>query len=126
VDGWKQPLGPIQDYVLSDIFNWLNDPSRKVHYFFTQQQSKERTINEMQIQLSSFNSELESAENIIENLHSDSVSFRKEIDKLNDQYLQRQESWILSGNLTYIALGLSLFSAVKSMCQNTGRDSIEE
>lgn len=31
-DGWNQPLGPIQEYVLSDLASWLKDPARKVRY----------------------------------------------------------------------------------------------
>ncbi|MCP8306349.1 MAG: alpha/beta fold hydrolase [archaeon] len=31
-DGWIQPLGPIQEYVLSDLAAWLKDPDRTVRY----------------------------------------------------------------------------------------------
>ena len=84
VDGWKQPLGPIQEYVLSDIFTWLNDPARKVQNCQTQQQSYEKYINEMHNQLSGLNSELESAQSIVEDLHSDLQNYKKEIDELNE------------------------------------------
>ena len=125
VDSWKQPLGPIQDYVLSDIFTWLKDPARKVQYYHTQQQSSERCIDEMQIQLSGLDSELERTKSIFEDLQSASLTYKKEIDELNDLNLELKNSLISSRNLTYIALGLSLFTVVKSMRQNPGRDSIE-
>ncbi len=31
-DGWIQPLGPIQEYVISDLAAWLKDPDRDMRY----------------------------------------------------------------------------------------------
>jgi len=115
VDGWKQPLGPIQACVLSDIFTWLNDPARKVQYLYTKQQSNQKIIDEVQIHLLGLDSELASTRSIVEDLYSDSLRHKNEIDELNNWNIELQNSLTSSRKLSYIALGLSLFCTVKSM-----------
>ncbi len=127
VDGWKQPLGPIQDYVLSDITAWLTDPARNVQYFHSHLQTSEIIFGELQGQQADFNSELaqqnEELNKLVEEWDSESLDMEQTIDELNNWNLELQLSLISSRNLTYITLGLSLFTVVKSLRANSGRDS---
>jgi len=127
VDGWKQPLGPIQDYVLSDITAWLTDPARNVQYLYSHLQTSEINIGELQGQQVDFNSELalqnEELNLLDEEWQSESQDVEQTIDELYNWHLELQLSLISSRTLTYIALGLSLFSVVKSLGANPGRDS---
>jgi predicted esterase len=126
VDGWKQPLGPIQDYVLSDIFTWINDPARKVQNIQTQQQSCEKNLIEIQNHLSGLSLELTSTGIIIENLNSNSLRYKREMNDLNDWNVELQNSLTISRRLSYIASGLSLFCTVKGMCLSPRRVPIDE
>jgi pimeloyl-ACP methyl ester carboxylesterase len=120
VEGWKQPLGPIQDYVLSDIYSWLTDPARNLQYFSSEQQASERTIDEIQTQISEFNSE-NTSQNSKLNMHVEEIQIlEKEIKELHYRNSELQYTLILSRNLTYIALGLSLFTVAKSLRLNQG------
>jgi dienelactone hydrolase len=47
VDGWIQPSGPIQEYVLSDLVAWHKDRSRKVRYLDTQIHSDMDTMEQL-------------------------------------------------------------------------------
>ena len=127
VDGWKQPLGPIQDYVLSDITEWLTDPARNVLYFHSHLQTSEIIFGELQGQQVDFNSELtqqnEELNKLVEEWQSESLDMEETIDELNNWNLELQLSLISSRNLTYIALGLSLVTLVKSLRANPGRES---
>jgi len=127
VDGWKQPLGPIQDYVLSDITAWLTDPARNVQYFLSHLQTSEIIIGEIQGQQVDFNSKLAQQNKELNKLDEDSQSesqnIKQTIDELTNWNLELQLSLISSRTLTYIALGLSLFTVVKSLRAISGRDS---
>jgi len=127
VDGWKQPLGPIQEYVLSDITAWLTDPARNVQYLHSQLRTSEIIIGELQDQYADFNSELaqqnEELSKLDEDSQSESQNIKQTIDELKNWNLELQLSLISSRNLTYIALGLSIFTVVKSLRTNPGRES---
>ncbi|MGY5877378.1 MAG: alpha/beta hydrolase [Candidatus Thorarchaeota archaeon] len=127
VDGWKQPLGPIQDYVLSDITAWLTDPARNVQYFHSQLRTSKKIIDELKDQYVDFNSELalqnEELNKLDEDSQSESKNIKQTIDELKNWNTELQMSQISSRNLTYIALGISLFTVVKSLHANPGRDS---
>jgi alpha-beta hydrolase superfamily lysophospholipase len=55
---WIQPLGPIQEYVLSDLAAWLKDSAREVRYLNAQIQANADTVENLQGQLADLNSEL--------------------------------------------------------------------
>jgi len=64
VNGWIQPLGPIQEYVLSDLAAWLTDPARRVSHLTSELESAERAISDLQSNFSALerqNSELQTA-----------------------------------------------------------------
>jgi len=127
VDGWKQPLGPIQEYVLSDITAWLTDPARNVQYIRSQLRTSEIIIGELQGQTVDFNSELaqqkEELNKLDENSQSESQNIKQTIDELKNWNLELRLSLVSSRNLTYIALGLSLFSITLSLLARIRGDS---
>lgn len=51
VDGWIQPLGPISENVLADLYAWLQSPARSVRYLKVQIQTDAQTIGNLQSQL---------------------------------------------------------------------------
>lgn len=107
VDGWKQPLGPIQDYVLSDISSWITDPARSVPYISTRLQFYEEKIDETMNKLSVLDSELQSFNGYLRDI------------------LQLEKSLSRYRNLAFLAVGLSLFSALNSI-RSLRRDSNKE
>jgi hypothetical protein len=116
VDGWKQPLGPIQDHVLSDIAAWLNDPARKMHYLYAQLQTAEIIIDALQGQLGDLNSELEQQTSELKNLdvkmQSGSTNMLNAIADLESRNVELQSALYSSRNLTYIALGTALLAVL--------------
>jgi alpha-beta hydrolase superfamily lysophospholipase len=126
VSGWKQPLGPIQDHVLSDITEWLNDPARNVHYFYAQLQTAEKIIDSLQAQLDYLDFELEQKTSELESVH---IKFYKlggqieelqgessiqldtiaELESRNNEYQSALNS---SRNLTYIAFGVAMIAII--------------
>jgi len=75
VNGWIQPLGPIQKHVLADLAAWLQDPARMVHRLKTEVQTATGTIADLQKQLTMLDfklglrtSELRDAEAEVEGL----------------------------------------------------------
>ena len=116
VDGWKQPLGPIQEHVLSDLVAWLNDPARNVHYLFAQLQTAESIIDVLQGQLGDLNSELEQQTSELKNLdvkmQSGSTNMLNTIADLESRNVELQSALYSSRNLTYIALGTALLAVL--------------
>jgi len=58
-DYWSIAMGPMQDYVLSDLAMWLKDPARNIRDLHAQLQAAENTIEDLQAQLHLQISELE-------------------------------------------------------------------
>ena len=116
VDGWKQPLGPIQENVLSDLVAWLNDPARNVHYLFVQLQTAESIMDALQSQLGDLNSELEQQASeltdFIEKMQSGSTDMQNTIADLESRNVELQTALYSSRNLTYIALGTALLAVL--------------
>jgi len=50
-DYWNIAMGPMQDYVLSDLAMWLKDPARNIRDLHAQLQAAENTIEDLQAQL---------------------------------------------------------------------------
>ena len=110
VDGWIQPLGPIQDYVLSDLADWLKDPARKVRYLTAQ-------IDDLNTELNLKTSELESAKTKISNLEgqvtalqSESSSLQNTATELERRNSELQSAVDLSTNIAYIAIGIAIIA----------------
>jgi alpha-beta hydrolase superfamily lysophospholipase len=62
-DGWLQPLGPVQDRVLADLFAWLESPARTVRNLEAQIQADAIIIENLQRQLTIQTQQLEVARN---------------------------------------------------------------
>lgn len=103
VDGWRQPLGLMEGYVLSDIFTWITDPARSVSYISTRLQFYEDNIGKLLDKLSVLDSDLQSCNAYMRD------------------NLQLENSVRVSRVQTFVALGLSLLSVVISM-RNPWRD----
>lgn len=129
VDGWKQPLGPIQDYVLSDLAAWLSDPARNMHYLCAQLQTAENIIDALQGQLGDLDSELEQQTSELESVHVKICELEGQVEELrvesstlldtiaelegsNDELQSALNS---SRNLTYITLGVAIIAVVLVM-----------
>jgi len=129
VDGWKQPLGPIQDYVLSDLAAWLKDPARNIHHLCAQLQTAENIIDALQGQLGDLDSEFLIKSSELENMHvkicelegqvelllresSTLLDTSAELESSNDELQSDLNS---SKNLTYIALGVAIIAVVLVM-----------
>jgi pimeloyl-ACP methyl ester carboxylesterase len=50
-DYWNIAMGPMQDYVLSNLAMWLKDPARNIRDLHAQLQAAENTIEDLQAQL---------------------------------------------------------------------------
>ncbi len=50
-DYWSISMGPIQDYVLSDLAKWLKDPSRNIRNLYDQLQTTNDALNNFEGQL---------------------------------------------------------------------------
>lgn len=70
VDGWIQPLGPIQDRVLADLFAWLESPARTVRNLKEQIQADAIIIEGLQRQLTSQTNDLGALNALIDDLQS--------------------------------------------------------
>jgi pimeloyl-ACP methyl ester carboxylesterase/prefoldin subunit 5 len=55
---WIQPLGPMREYVLSDLAAWLKDSAREVRSLYAQIQAYADTVETFQGQIADLNSEL--------------------------------------------------------------------
>jgi pimeloyl-ACP methyl ester carboxylesterase len=84
-------MGPIQDYVLSDLTAWLKDPARKVMFLKEDLQTTEKTVENLQDQLASEQTSISDLERQVEELQSALDSSR---------------------NLTYISLGFTIIAAI--------------
>ena len=134
-EGLLQWLGPIQDYVLSDLADWLKDPARNTRYLELQFETALDTITELrgqlegerarisgledqieglQSQLGDLNSELDRQTselgNLIEELQSESASMKNTLSELENRNDILQSTLDSYRNLIYIALGVALLA----------------
>lgn len=111
-EGLLQWLGPIQDYVLSDLANWLKDPERDRFILVEQLQTASHTINELQGQLNDLNSKLNQQtselENQVKELHLELTAMQKTLDEQENRGKQLRIALDSTKNISYIALGASI------------------
>ena len=69
-DGWIQPLGPMQDRVLADLFAWLESPERTVRNLEAQIQADAIIIEGLQGQLTDQANDLDASNALIDDLQS--------------------------------------------------------
>jgi pimeloyl-ACP methyl ester carboxylesterase len=70
VDGWSQPLGPMQDRVLADLFAWLESPARTVRNLEAQTKADAIIIESLQRQLTNQTNDLDASNALIDVLQS--------------------------------------------------------
>ncbi len=111
-DYWSIAMGPMQDYVLQDLEAWLKDPARKVRNLDSQLQTAEYIIEELRGQLGDLNSELDQKTSELEKqvteLQSESTDLQNTVAELEHHNLELQSALDSSKNLVYIALGIAL------------------
>jgi pimeloyl-ACP methyl ester carboxylesterase len=95
VDGWIQPLGPMQDKVLADLFAWLDSPERTVR-------SLEAQIQVDAIQLEAARNETRSVETRLTN----------DLNTSNALINDLQSSLSTQVILTYIALVIAAMAMI--------------
>ena len=127
-DYWSIAMGPMQDYVLQDLEAWLKDPARKVRNLDSQLQTAEYMIEELQGQLGDLNSEIDQQTSELENqvteLQSESTDMQNTVTELERHNLELQSALDSAKNLTYIALGVALIAIISGaviMFQNRNR-----
>jgi pimeloyl-ACP methyl ester carboxylesterase/predicted nucleic acid-binding Zn-ribbon protein len=80
---WRiQPLGPIREYVLSDLVSWLRDSARTVRLLNAQIQTYVNKVEDLQSQLQASQSQVEDVQT---HLNSDLEAANKKIGGLESQ-----------------------------------------
>ncbi|MHA2391245.1 MAG: alpha/beta fold hydrolase [Promethearchaeota archaeon] len=118
-EGLLQWLGPIEDYVLSDLATWLKAPERDLNDMRDQLTDSENIINDLQTQLDELKSELNQQASHLESLNEEWKSERSKlqntIDNLEDNNEELQITLNSLKNLNYIAIGLALVAIIESV-----------
>ena len=118
-EGPLQWLGPIQDYVLSDLAAWLKDPERDLRILHTQLQTAEETIYDFQVQLDELSSELDQQtgylESQVEAWRSEQSSLQSTLAELEGRYTELQSALDSSRNMTYVALGVAIVAILMAV-----------
>jgi hypothetical protein len=118
-DGLLQWLGPIQDYVLSDLVNWLKDPDRDTNYLKNQLETADAMIVDLQ-------SQLENEQAVVSRLGSQLLDLQSQLDDektelsmlgdkisvLEGENAELQNALSFSKNLNYIAIGIAVISVI--------------
>ena len=112
VDGWIQPLGPIQDYVLSDLAAWLKDPGRKVRYLTAQIADLNAELNLKTSELESVKTKISDLESQVKDLQLESSNLQNTVTELERRNSELQSALDLSTNLAYIAIGIATIAVV--------------
>jgi len=110
--GLVQPLGPIRDYVLSDLVAWLKDPVRKVRYLTAQIEDLNTKLNLKTSELESAKTKIAELEGQVEDLQSESSSLQNTATELERRNSELQSDLDLSTNLAYIAIIIAIIAVV--------------
>ncbi|MCW4036399.1 MAG: hypothetical protein NWE75_04325, partial [Candidatus Bathyarchaeota archaeon] len=115
-EGPLQWLGPIEDYVLSDLAAWLKHPERGLRFVDTQLQAAEETIHDLQIQLGELRSELDMQGSYLESREeewqSEHSSLRDAIAELEGLNAELRSTLDSSRFMTYVALGIAVIAVL--------------
>jgi alpha-beta hydrolase superfamily lysophospholipase len=125
VEGWIQPLGPIQEKVLGDLFAWLQSPTRNVQYLKAQLRTTNDTIANLQSQLNNqtrlFTEQLQAARNetqaIRTRLAGDLDTANSRINDLERRNTELQTALNTSTTLTYIAITIATIAVIIGLSQ---------
>ncbi len=115
-DYWSIAMGPMQEYVLQDLGDWLKDPSRKLRYLDSQLQTAGNALEDLEGQLDDLDSQLDQRTSKLENqvleLQIESNSLQNTITELEERNAELKSSLDSFKNLTYIALGTAIIAIV--------------
>ena len=115
-EGALQWLGPIRDYVLSDLAAWLKDPERGLNALDARLDSNMDTMKGLQGQLNDLSSELDrqatELENRVRDLRSESTEVKDAIAELESRNAELQSAFDSARSLTYVALGTAAVAVV--------------
>lgn len=118
-DGFLQWLGPIQDYVLSDLVNWLKDPVRDMHHLETQLDTADAIIADLQGRVVDEQAAVSILESQMEGLQSQLDENQTKISLLDDKVLNLEEENVdlrnalrFSKNLNYVSIGIAVIATV--------------
>ena len=115
-EGVLQWLGPIQDYVLSDLATWLKDPKRGLNTLDARLDANLDTMKGLQGQLGELSSEHDrqatELESQIGELRSESTEMLDTITELESRNAELQSALDSARSLTYVALGAATVAVV--------------
>ncbi len=115
-DYWSIAMGPIQDYVLSDLAAWIKDPARKVRYLTVQIGDLNAELNLKTSELESAKTKISDLESQVKDLQSESSSLQNTVTGLERRNSELQSALDLFTNLAYIAIGIAIIAvAVAAM-----------
>jgi pimeloyl-ACP methyl ester carboxylesterase len=103
VDGWIQPLGPMQDKVLADLYAWLESPAR--------------TVRSLEAQIQADAMQLEAARNETRSVHT---KLTNDLNASNDLINDLQASLSTYEALTYIALTIAAIAIIGTILTRAG------
>ena len=109
-DGWIQPLGPMQDKVLTDLHAWLTSPARTVRGLEAQIQADAITIESLQKQLGEASKEIRSIQTQLTN----------ELQASNTIISELQSSLSTHATITYIALIIATIAVIGTILTRAG------
>lgn len=110
--GLVQPLGPIRDYVLSDLVTWLKDPARKLRYLTAQIEDFNILVNLKTCELEGAKTKIFVLEGQVNDLQSTSSGLQNTIIELETRNTDLQSSLTLSKNISYVAIGIAIITVV--------------
>ncbi|MFX0202677.1 MAG: hypothetical protein ACFFCW_41770, partial [Candidatus Hodarchaeota archaeon] len=113
--GLVQPLGPIRDYVLSDLADWLKDPARKVRYLTAQIEDLNTELNLKTSELESAKTTIAELEGQVKDLQSESSSLQNTMIELERRNSELQSALDLSKNIAYIAIGIAIIAVAAAV-----------
>ncbi len=115
-DYWSIAMGPMQDYVLQDLGDWLKDPSRKLRDLDSQLQTAGNTLEDLEGQLDDLDSQFDQRTGKLENqileMQIESNNLQNTITELEERNAELKSALDSFKNLTYIALGTAIIAIV--------------
>ncbi len=108
-DGWLQPLGPMQDRVLADLFAWLESPARTVRNLEAQIQADAIIIESLQRQLTNQTQQLEVARNETRSVQTQLTNDLNASNALINDLQSSLSTYVI---LTYIALIIAAIAII--------------
>jgi dienelactone hydrolase len=101
VDRWLQLFGPPEDYVLSDLVNWLKDPGRNIRVLEAKLETTTNSTEGLQSQLYDEQTKINMLDNKVSGLEGENVDLRNALS--------------FSKNLNYVSIGIAVIAVVMAV-----------